>query len=180
MATGDSNAQEPTAPPSTLAPIRGALARTLNTGAAARLLREAGEAMGETAFEHLRVSTGLDPEKLGSAGFWKELGACLEAQGWGTLVHERVHPGIGLVRSGAWAESELEGSSEAAGCAFSVGMLSKIFSRVAGAEVSVVEARCRNRGDADCAFAFGSSEAVGRLEERLGGGEDFGAVLERL
>jgi hypothetical protein len=55
--------------------------------------------------------------------------------------------------------------------------LSRIFSRIAGARIDVAEASCRSRGDAVCAFLFGSAEAVeqarallretGSLEEAL-------------
>ena len=151
-------------------------AEPLHTGAAARLLREAGE----TAFEHFRESIGFDRGEVGSAGFRTELGTAREAQRWGLLARERVQPAIGPRCSPAWAESESESRSEAARCAFTVGMSSTIFGHVAGARVQVLEVRCRSCWDAHAAFDFGSSEAVRRLETRLGRGEDFGAAVERL
>ncbi len=92
-------------------------------------------------------------------------------------MQEQVHPRLGLVRSPAWAESAPERRSEAAGCASGISMLSEIFGRVA--EVSVLEVHYRSRGDTDCAFAFGSSEATRRLETLVGEAQDFGAAALR-
>lgn len=95
------------------------------------------------------------------------------------VMQEQVHPELGLVCSPARAESAPESRSEVTGCASGVNMLSEIFGRVA--EVSVLEVRCRSRGDTDCtfAFAFGSSEASQRLEALLGEDEDFGTAALR-
>ncbi len=152
----------------------------MNAGEATRLLRQAGEATGESALSQFADSAGSDPTRLDRDGFWTRLGSYFEAQGWGDLKQVRVHPGLGLMRSAAWAESEPEGDAGEASCAFTAGMLSGILSRVAEAPISVLEVRCRTRGDSDCSFVFGSDQAVRRLEGLLEETESLEAALERL
>jgi hypothetical protein len=134
---------------------------------AARALRSAGTATGEAIFQGISARAESDPRLLDEEGFWQEVDGYLASNGWGRVTHERVHPGLGVVRSPDWSESDPEAREDRPTCWLGAGALSRIFTRIAGARIDVVEASCRSRGDAVCAFLFGSAEAVEQVRALL-------------
>jgi hypothetical protein len=164
-------------PAATLLEIRRALVGESGASVAARALRNAGTATGDAIFWGISARSTSDPRELGDGEFWSEVGNYLASSGWGRVTHERVHPGLGVVRSPNWAESDPDGGEDRPTCWLGAGALSRIFTRIAGTRIDVVESSCRSRGDSVCTFVFGSAEAVeqvrallretGNLEEAL-------------
>jgi hypothetical protein len=164
-------------PAAALLGIRGALVSESGASVAARALRSAGAATGDAVLSEISAGATLDPRLLGEGAFWSELGDHLASGGWGRVTHERVHPGLGVLRSPDWSESDPKAREDRPTCWLGAGALSRIFTRIAGAKIDVAEASCRSRGDTVCTFVFGSAEAVeqvrallretGNLEEAL-------------
>ena len=171
---------EITVPGSTLSHLRQILTEEADAETATRVLHGAGSASGDSLFESLTSHAERDPATLGRNGFWGELTRFLDGRGWGRLAHERIHPGLGLVRSEACGESDPETDSGEPSCAFTAGMLSGIFARLAGSPIAVLEVSCRSQGNGDCAFAFGSEQAVGQLQALLLETSDLKTALNRL
>jgi hypothetical protein len=167
-------------PGSVLLDVRRAFDRETDPETSARAVQAAGYGTGASVFDGYAAMADADPTELEADRFWETLSRFLEGQGWGTLSQERIHPGLGLIRSGDWGESASASAGDGAGCEFSVGMLSRIFERTVGAGVAVLEVSCRGKGDSACAFAFGSNDAVGRLHTLLEGGETLDAALGQL
>ena len=165
-------------PGSALHLIRRAFEREADREAGARALRQAGFGTGDEIFEDYVAVANENPTGLEANRYWETMSQFLAHHGWGSVSHERIHPGLGLIRSEDWSESAYVTGSDEPGCEFSSGMLSRILEGTAGTEVAVVEVSCRGRGDDTCAFAFGSTEAVGRLREALRGGETLDAALK--
>jgi hypothetical protein len=167
-------------PGSILFDIRRSFDGETDPATSARALQEAGYATGASVFDGYAAMAATDPAELEADRFRETLSRFLEGQGWGTLSQERVHPGLGLIRSRDWGESASASAGDGPGCAFSVGMLSIIFEQTAESSVAVLEVSCRGKGDSACAFTFGSNEAVGRLRTLLQGGETSDAALGQL
>jgi hypothetical protein len=119
----------------------------------------------------------IDPRSLDEKEFWSALDDYLSSNGWGRVTQERVHPGLGVVRSPNWSESDPHGGEDRPTCWLGAGALSRIFSRIAGARIDVVEAACRSRGDGVCTFVFGSAEAVEQVRALL---RETGSLEEAL
>ena len=169
-----------TLPSDALRHLRGALLNESDGQTANRVLQEAGSRIGESM---LGLLSGGDPSKaaaLDREQFWSTLDRFLQDCGWGSTAQERIHPGLGIIRSEGWAESDRDAGEQSVGCAFSTGMLSAILSTIGGAPIAVLEVACRSRGDRHCGFVFGSEEATGRLTSLLTEAEGLEEALERL
>jgi predicted hydrocarbon binding protein len=167
-------------PDAALRHLHGALREEMDVQTANRVLREAGSRIGESMLDLLSNRTPSKVSESDCEQFWTNLDRFLQERGWGSTSQGRIHPGLGMIRAEGWAESDPEAGEQGVGCMFSVGMLSRILSAIGGAPIGVLEISCRSRGDADCAFAFGSEEATRRLEDLLTSGEGVEEALARL
>ena len=180
MTSGDTNAWELTVPGSTLLHIRQLLVDQVDAATATRMLYDTGFATGEFVFDDFAAGTDANPTTFGHDRFWMDLGEFLSAHGWGNFSHERIHPGLGVVRTEQWGESDPADEASEPSCAFTSGMLSRVFTRIAASPIAVLEVSCRSRGDHDCSFAFGSEQAVGRLRGLLLENGSLNAALDLL
>jgi hypothetical protein len=141
---------------------------------------EAGFATGAALLPHLTPRLSAEPSETDEGIFWRELAHLFEERGWGSLTHERIHPGLAILRSGDWTEASSSDDESPLGCAFSSGVLAHLLGAAAGSPVGVLEVSCRGRGDPECAFVFGSEGAVHDLYGLLLDGKDLEAALERV
>ncbi len=159
--------------------LRSVLAQDAGDEAGVNLLHAAGFATGEAFFDlfaHTRAGSIAD---LSNDDFWSRLGAFFDGRGWGTLSLDSPHPGVSVLSSADWAESD-ETSRAHPSCAFTSGVLAYLLTRTAGAPVAVLETACRSRGDARCDFAFGSERTIQSLYAVLLEGHSLSQALSRL
>lgn len=140
-----------------------------------RALQAAGYQAGESLADGLLA----EGAPVGARTFWTRLGEHLGTHGWGAIEHRDIHPGLGVLSSPDWAESEGDGEVSPA-CAYTVGLLAAVLSKAAGASVAVLETECRSCGDERCAFVFGSETAVKSVHEQLLDGRGLDAALARI
>lgn len=145
-----------------------------------RGLHQAGYQAGLAAATAVHQGAGGDSFRLSESGFWTNLADYFSRRGWGTLSHETLHPAVGLLSSKDWAEAKPDDPDPEASCSFSAGFLSGLLSQLAGGPVAVLEVECRSRGDARCAFAFGSEGAIHELYGAMVDGADLTAALAAL
>ena len=179
MDVRDSIAREVTMPASVLTALRRALRQEMGSLTTIHTLHAAGYASGEVAFNSFGHALRQPVEEIPEAAFWAAFGRFLDRRGWGKLQHSAPHPGVGLLTSPDWAEAEGELEAQPA-CAFSVGLLSHLLTRAAGAPVAVLEVSCRARGDQDCTFAFGSDATIHDLYGLLLEGNSLEMALSEL
>lgn len=159
---------------------------------AAQALRHAGELAGD-AFIHL-LAHGTDtatgdgseasnqsvltstPEPL----FWKVLSDMFAARGWGRLVHESLHEGVGALESADWIEADPSSAAARPSCHLTAGLLAKLLGHAAGETVEVIESECRSRGDLRCRFLFGSVPMLQWIDQALAAGRELDAALADL
>ncbi len=146
---------------------------------AIRVLQTLGERTADLVVEELEAAD-TELRALEQGRFWAELSRFFQDRGWGEISQERIHPGLGLLRSPDCGESEVDTAASERNCDFTTGLLAGTFTRLAGASIEVVEVSCRSRGDVDCSFALGSAQAVRRLRELLDDGTSLEAALDRL
>lgn len=157
--------------------LREALRDETDALTAIHALHAAGFACGDDLYDQFVSETG--GAQLDEGRFWTSLSGFFSNRGWGTLEHRAVHPGVGILASPDWAESHGAEESQPS-CAFTAGMLSSFLTRAAGGGIAVLETSCRARGDAECAFAFGSEEAIHRLYGHLLEGAELDHALAEL
>ena len=167
-------------PAAGLITLRRQLAREAGSLAAIHALHAAGYSAGEALWEALRKGPAREPAELDAETFWERVAALLGRRGWGTLTHEPVHPGVGVLSSPDWAEALGTPEDEQPSCSFSTGMLSGLLSGAAGGAIAVLEVSCRARGDARCTFAFGSAATVHDLYGLLLDGRPLASALASL
>jgi hypothetical protein len=125
-------------------------------------LHAGGYGAGDLFYERLMQGFSGKLGGVDEREFWRSLSRFLAKKGWGTLAHRAPHPGVGLLVSRDWAEADGGGGRQPS-CAFSVGLLSHLLTRAAGAPIAVLEVSCRAAGDDACAFAFGSEATIDEL-----------------
>ena len=175
----DSQIREVAVPASALRSLRHALRRELGSLTAIHTLHGSGFDCGDETFEAFGRTLQGSIEETPLGVFWTALGRFLRERGWGTLQLSTPHPGVGLLSSADWAESEGEREDQPV-CAFSVGLLSRLLTRAAGEPVAVLETFCRARGDPSCAFAFGSEATIHGLYGLLLEGKGLETALAEL
>jgi hypothetical protein len=153
---------------------------TLVQVAGAPALEASGRQTGTWLAGALREALGSDDlASVPGHAFWTALDGVLSRRGWGTLRQERVHSGVAVVVAEGWAEGR-----SVPGCPFTVGLLSGLFSEVAGAPVAVTETACSASTDGasgtPCRFAFGSEVAIDTLRTAMEEGHDEEAALASL
>jgi predicted hydrocarbon binding protein len=177
MSTPSHSEREVAIPASAFAALARALRAQGGPLAAIHGLHAAGYGAGEALYEGLLQ--GQQRQELAEPEFWKSLSRFLAKRGWGTLVHKTPHPGVGFLVSRDWAESEgLDGTQPS--CGFSVGLLARILTQVAGAPVAVLEVGCRGAGQDACTFAFGSEATIHELYGLLLDGKSVDQALSEL
>lgn len=144
------------------------------------VLNDTGFGSGPAVFQELVDVLGEDPADRGETRFWKDLSRFFHERGWGRVDSERVHSGLGLLRARDWAESDPEGMDDQPGCHYSSGLLAYVLGRAAGAPIAVLEVGCRSRGDADCAFLYGSEAAIHEVYGLLLDGASLDEALAQL
>ncbi|HEX6308270.1 MAG TPA: V4R domain-containing protein [Longimicrobiales bacterium] len=167
-------------PVASIAALRDSLVSSVGPEAAALALRQAGHAAGDALY---RILSGGDPQaltSLSSERFWEQLARLFSARGWGQLTYSQVHVGVGSLETSNWAEVRPDGSAGQPSCHFTTGILANLLGQIANAEVAVLEAECRSRGDQRCRFLFGGADAVYAVYERLAAGDRADAALARL
>ena len=168
-------------PASGLAALRRHLEREAGSLAAIHALHTAGYGAGEALWESVRRGPARgDLAELDEETFWERIGAALSRRGWGTVTHESVHPGVGVLASVDWAEALGGHDEDQPSCSFSTGMLSGLLSGAAGGPIAVLEVTCRAKGDARCSFAFGSAATVHDLYGLLLDGRPLESALSVL
>ena len=165
-------------PASVFAHLRAAFAGTTSHERVVATLREAGFAAGESVSERLRMDGAVLGQ--GSREFWVRLSDFFAEAGWGRFEHSTPHAGVGMLSSEDWGEVAAGDPRPDASCAFTTGLLSRILSEAAAAPVAVLEIECRSRGDARCAFAFGSAATLERLYGHLVEADALDQALARL
>lgn len=179
MATS-SRTPELALPVASLAALRDSLVSSVGPEAAALALRQAGHAAGDALH---RVLSGSDPNALAALPadrFWTQLGRLFSSRGWGQLSYSQVHSGVGSLETTDWAEARAEANAGQPSCHFTTGVLANLLGQIADAEVAVLEAECRSRGDHRCRFLFGGADAVFAVYERIAAGDEPDAALSRL
>lgn len=161
------NRREVLVPAAALTALRRGLRAQAGALAAAHALHAAGYAAGDSLFEAFAGSVGRPVEELGARRFWAQLSQFLARRGWGSLRHHELSPALGMITSSDWAEAEFGAEERQPSCHFTMGLLANLLGRAAGDAVSVLEVRCRARGDEECCFAFGSEAAIHALYGRL-------------
>jgi len=170
------------APGDTISLPAGAL-RALRGAAAAAgsqpsiLLRHLGAACGKELAEGLRAHLSAqgapaEPSALELDRFWQALSDYLGELGWGELEVEQPHPAVVSLSSSSWLEAEPAGGARHPGCHFTTGVLSALFSEVAGGEVAVLEVECRTSGGSRCAWLAGGMDALGLVYDAMRDGRD--------
>lgn len=165
----------------------GALHRAIAEGSgateAARAVREAGLASSDAFFDLLRDflseagAGAVDPEGMDEEHFWTRLGDFFAQLGWGTLEHERVHPGVIALSAASWAEAAEGGGG---GCHFTAGVLAGLLRRVAGRDLALLEVECSAGSGARCCFLVGGESALEAVYTRLREGGDYRQAISAL
>jgi predicted hydrocarbon binding protein len=146
------------------ATLRLSLEATVGHELAARALQRAGHDAGDAIFDAIRAEVGENgPANLDEADFWQRLNAFCADRGWGNIIFEEMHPGLGALESADWAEADPGVAALRPSCHFTVGMIANLLGRIANDDVGVLETECRSRGDLYCRFIFGGRAALDQV-----------------
>ena len=173
-----SSPREVALPARGLTELRRSLRDEVGPLASVQALHAAGYASGEELYRGFRQFASEEVAAMGTDRFWRQLRRYFRQKGWGELHHESPHPGVGLLRSGNWAEAD-PGSETQPSCAFSSGLLSNFLTLAAGGSVAVLEVDCVSRGSDACTFAFGSEATIQELYGQLLEGSSMDEALAR-
>lgn len=160
--------------------LRRAVASGSDPLTAIQSLQAAGFETGGTLFGTLEAKMGRATDDVSEDDFWRSLSSLLEDLGWGTVDHEALHPGVGILFSPDWVEGAEPSENGHPTCSFSSGLLSGLLSSVAGGPVAVLQIACRACGDDRCGFAFGSEKTIHDLYDLMLEESELNAALDRL
>ncbi|HSH45518.1 MAG TPA: hypothetical protein VK966_06665 [Longimicrobiales bacterium] len=163
-------------PADSLLTLRRSLTRQLGAEAAMRALQEAGNAAGDAV--HHRLARGGDLGDIPRESFWTRLADLFREQGWGTLEHQELHPGVGALVARDWFEVDPEARRPS--CPFTTGVLANILGRVAGGEVAVLQVDCPDGTPGCVRFLFGSGPVLESVYGGLREGRDLETALASL
>lgn len=191
MGPTNSRPAELALPVASLAALRRALAASVGPDGAAHALRAAGHAAGDAFFRALcrppANANSLSREEavealrtLDERNFWNRLSGLFAARGWGTLVHQPLHAGLGALSAAEWVESDPESAATRPSCFFSTGLLANLLGQVAARDVAVLEVECRSQGDPHCRFVFGAPATLETVFHELQGGRDLRGSIAAL
>ena len=167
-------------PATALSALWSSLNRQAGSPAATQALHAAGHESGLALFEKLNQGSHGPLAELDEGAFWHHVEETFRRGGWGTLSHQRIHPGLGLLSTADWAEADAANGDGHPGCAFTAGLFVGFLGRVADGPLAVLEVACRTRGDGECHFAFGSERAIHELYGLLLDGVDLDRALQHL
>lgn len=169
-------------PTSALRALPQSLALTLSPSDCIALLRQVGSASAEQFLAELNQQEGTNGNAADQAAeqLWEQLSALFADMGWGTLRHQHLHAGVGVLQSDNWTEGRTDTAAAAPGCHLSTGVLAEVLSRLAGEDIAVMEVECRSRGNDGCTFLFGSGNALGQVYEALREGTPYPQAVEQL
>ena len=159
--------REITVPAWTFGALRDELGTISDTHSSTTLLQKVGYRSGISASAVFKEGLNSAVLETMQSTFWTYLCGFFSCRGWGTLVVDSDHPGLGFLTSNDWAEAMTDEADRNASCCFSTGFISGLLSEIAGSPVAVLEAKCRARGDTACKFAFGAEQAVRELYRQL-------------
>jgi hypothetical protein len=173
-----------------LAALRDALVETVGADPAARALRRAGHAAGDSIFDAF-AAAALGPGRrdasdadalrdLDAPAFWRRLSDFFSSRGWGSLTFLEAHEGVGALESSSWIEARPDLSLARPSCHFTTGMLANLLGRVAGSPVAVLESRCRSAGDDRCTFLFANPLTLETVYGELLAGTEPEDAIARL
>jgi len=152
--------------------LRHTLIAELGAQRAAAVLRQAGHAAGDSLFQALAQHRGgTDLAQLEASAFWRRVTQLFAARGWGSLQHAAPHSSLGALESADWGEADPGSHARRPSCFFTTGLLANLLGQVANADVAVLEVECRSRGDQQCRFLFGSTDALDAVYSRVAAGE---------
>jgi hypothetical protein len=161
--------------------LRRQLEKAVGTLPAVRALHHAGyEAGGGAAASFESVGPSEPVPDMAAGDFWGRIERFFAKRGWGTLTHDDVHPGVGVLRSPNWLEATPDETDPEGACSFSTGYLAGFLSALSGRPVAVLEVTCRSRGDDGCRFAFGSEAVIHDLYGHMLEGANLDRALEQL
>jgi hypothetical protein len=160
--------------------MRDSLVSSVGPEAAALALRQAGHAAGDALHRILAGGSAESLTALPTERFWAQLSRLFSSRGWGQLHYSQVHTGVGALDTADWAEVRPDAAAGQPSCHFTTGILANLLGQIADAEVAVLEAECRSRGDQRCRFLFGGADAVYAVYERISAGDEPDAALARL
>jgi predicted hydrocarbon binding protein len=168
----------------TLPALHRAISEGREPAEAARLARQFGFDSGEAFYEALRdwnADQMAEPiEDLSPDSFWEATATFFSSVGWGELTFERPHPGLGVLHSSDWAESQPDSGARHPACHVTTGILAHILSRVGGIDLAVMEVQCRSAGDDLCRFLIGGPEALQSVYRQLRNGASLDAAIDTL
>lgn len=173
-----SSPREVALPARGLTELRRSLREEVGPLASVQALHAAGYAAGEEYYRGFVRAASADVGTMGTERFWRHLRRYFRQKGWGELRHESPHPGVGLLRSGDWAEASADSESQPS-CAFTSGVLSNFLTHAAGGAVAVLEVDCVSKGSDSCSFAFGSEATIQELYGHLLEGSSLSDALAR-
>ncbi len=161
--------------------LRRELEEEVGTLPAVRALHHAGYAAGGGAAASFESNgPAASPPEVTAEEFWRRIERFFSKRGWGTLSHDDVHPGVGVLKSPDWLEATPDETDPEGSCSFTTGYLAGLLSELSGRPVAVLEVTCRSRGDDACRFAFGSEAVIHDLYGRMLEGADLDRALEAL
>lgn len=163
-------------PPATLVALHRALAENRGAGEAAEIARKIGFSAGpafHAALQDTLDHLGLGPARdLQPGTFWARLAEFFAAAGWGALEFEQSHPGLASLSSANWVEAAGRRANHPA-CHLTTGLLASLVTRVAGADLAILEAECRATGAERCSFLIGAPAALQTVYARIREGERY-------
>ena len=159
--------REITMPAWTFSALRDELGKISDKHSSTTLLQKVGYRSGISSSAVFKEGLNSAVLETMQSTFWTHLCDFFSCRGWGTLVVDSDHPGLGFLTSNDWAEAMTAEVDRNASCCFSTGFISGLLSEIVGSPVAVLEAKCRARGDRACEFAFGAEQAVRELYSQL-------------
>jgi len=159
--------REITMPAWTFSALRDELGKISDKHSSTTLLQKVGYRSGISSSAVFKEGLNSAVLETMQSTFWTHLCDFFSCRGWGTLVVDLDHPGLGFLTSNDWAEAMTAEVDRNASCCFSTGFISGLLSEIVGSPVAVLESKCRARGDRACEFAFGAEQAVRELYSQL-------------
>jgi hypothetical protein len=159
--------REITMPAWTFSALRDELGKISDKHSSTTLLQKVGYRSGISSSAVFKEGLNSAVLETMQSTFWTHLCDFFSCRGWGTLVVDSDHPGLGFLTSNDWAEAMTAEVDRNASCCFSTGFISGLLSEIVGSPVAVLESKCRARGDRACEFAFGAEQAVRELYSQL-------------
>jgi predicted hydrocarbon binding protein len=151
---------------------------------AARLARQFGFESGSAFYEALAQwsadEAGAALDDLAPERFWEMVATFFSTLGWGEMSFKRLHPGLAVLQSHDWAESQPDGAARYPSCHVTTGILAELLRRVAGTDLAVLEVGCHSQGDELCRFVIGGAETLEEVYQQIRNGASLEKAIEQL